>query len=98
MPTAEVITQRELKQYRELSDEARQVTASQEALRKALIARMEDGAEIQPGKLTANLAKSEAQRFSFDALVRILGLKKAEEIKLQLPVTASVSLKVIEIN
>jgi hypothetical protein len=94
----DVIKQAELRQYRDLADEARKVTASQEALRKTLIARIQEGAEVQPGKLSATLTKSEAQRFSFDALVRILGLKKAEDIKLQLPVSVSQSLKVIEIN
>ncbi len=96
MPGADTITQRELKQYRELAEQAKQLGASQEALRKSLIARLQEGAEIQAGKLTALLQESTAQRFSFDALVRILGLKKAEEIKLELPVSTSHSLKVLE--
>ena len=95
---ADLIKQTELRQYRDLADEARRVTASQEALRKSLIARIQEGQEIQPGKLTATLTKSEVQRFSFDALVRILGLTKAENIKLELPVSVSVTLKVIEVN
>jgi len=95
---SEIIMQRELKQYRELAEQAKQVTASQEALRRSLIARIQEGAEQQPGRFAARLEQSSSQRFSFDALVRILGLKRAEEIKLELPVSVSQSLKVIEVN
>ena len=92
----EIILQRELKQYRELADESRRVTAGQEALRKSLIARIRSGAEVEPGHLGARLEESSTQRFSFDALVQILGLKQAEKIKVQLPVSVSHSLKIVD--
>ena len=94
---SELIAQRELKQYRELADEARRVTASQDALRSALTGRLKEGAPIEPGPLTAFVQLSTpSKRFSFDAVVKILGLKKAEALKEQLPDSVSESLKVVE--
>ncbi len=94
----ETITQIELKQYRELADDARNINASQEALRKSLIARIQEGAEVEPGNLMVSLQEATSQRFSFDGLVRLLGIKAAEKIKSQLPVSVSHSLKVVETN
>jgi len=75
----DVIKQAELRQYRDLADEARKVTASQEALRKTLIARIQEGAEVQPGKLSATLTKSEAQRFH---LTRWCGYWDSRKLKI----------------
>lgn len=96
---SELITQRELTQYRDLADQGRRIAASQDALRSALVTRLKEGATIEPGSLTAVIQLSTPQkRFSFDALVKILGLKKAEALKDQLPDSVSESLKILEVN
>lgn len=93
----ELITQRELKQCSELADEVRRTTANHDALRSALTCKLKEGAEIELGSLTAFIQLSTPQkRFSFDALVKILGLTKADALKDQLPDSVSESLKIVE--
>jgi hypothetical protein len=92
-----VISQKELKDFREISEKSREITARHDAYRKNLIGRLGKGEDVQPGKLGARLDVSNAQRFSYQALVDLLGMKKADEIKAQLPISQNVGLKVLEV-
>jgi len=92
----EIILQRELKQFRNLSEEARRLIAGKEALGKDLISRIQGGAEVEPGNLVPQLQENSSQRFSFDALVAIMGLKQTEKLKAQLPTSVSYSVKIVE--
>jgi hypothetical protein len=95
---ADLITQRELQQYRDKKTEAGNATASEEVLKELLQERLAAGAEVEPGKLIAHIVKgSQGKRFSFKEVVRLLGLPKAEKLKADLPESTYESLKVDEI-
>ena len=94
--TASRITQRDLKAYLALADQAREINSRYENLRKYLLEQLEAKAEIQPGKLSAVVIESRCQRFSFDAIAEIRGRKFAEQLKTELPISISKSPKVIE--
>ncbi len=83
------ISQDELREFRKLDAESRAIDSRRESLRKSLLDRLEQGAYVEDGPLTARLQVRLSRRFSEKALRERFGEDWVRQVKPRLTPTTS---------
>jgi len=78
------ITQQELREYVE---QARELQQRHNTQRKSLTERLERGATIEPGELTARIEIENKKRWSWKCISDVLGLEQTQELWQQIQPT-----------
>ena len=92
------ITQVTLAEYRALHAEVKRLSADLDLRRKGLLTCLFEGAQVEPGKLTAQVVTREVRRFTAHEVARIMGTEVVEEIRTQLRPSIERQLSVTEIH
>jgi hypothetical protein len=79
--TIRAITQADLERLAAVNEQQKHLKQEYKALRDSLLERYGEGASVEPGYLDIDVLRSEQRQFSFDALVRILGKEKTEQLR-----------------
>lgn len=90
MKKSATIKQAELKEYLRLAEAERR----RDAMRKDLMARLDGGAKVQPGPLTALIEVSTAKRLSRGLLVELIGAEETDALMERVPHAEQRSLRV----
>ncbi len=92
------ITQLELEAYREANEAEKRAAAEVKLRRSTLMARVDAGAVIEPGSLTAQITTREVHRFTADAVAAILGVDVVAEVRSQIPPSVDRIFAVVEVT
>jgi len=76
-----IITQAELAQLGELRRQKTEVGHRLTDLRNEIREKLDCGAPVQPGRLTAELRTTESRTFGYDKLVAILGERVTDDLR-----------------
>jgi len=76
----------------------KRLSADLDLRRKGLLTCLFEGAQVEPGKLTAQVVTREVRRFTADEVARIMGTEVVEEIRTQLRPSIERQLSVTEIH
>ena len=90
------ITQADLERLASVNEQQKHLKQEYTALRDSLLERYCEGASVEPGYLDLRVSESEQRQFSFDALVRILGKEKTEQLRGRLTPTIQFKASVIK--
>lgn len=94
-PVSPRVTQEMLAAYAELREVTRELRKVAGELREEIMNSLEQGGEVEPGPLTAEIRTAEQQRFSLAKLSRLLGEQRAQELQSQIEPTVSRALWVL---
>ena len=83
-PVPRRITQAMLREYRKLQQEAAEADRLRLEHQKMLLAEMDAGADVEPGRLGVELVENELRCFSFEKVSRIAGEELAKQIRKQI--------------
>lgn len=83
------ITQGELAEFQKLQQLERELRERVTQLRATIIKKLEGGARVEPGSLTAFLDVQKNRQFSYGKLIPLLGQQVVDELKRQIEPTIS---------